>query len=335
MNLKTLVIIITLSVGGFITLTQYSKTTSQPTTEVKTATAKKSSLQIATEIDGLSVVDRRDLKFNVNGKVYKVAVKEGQLVKKGQLLISLDSRDVQKNLESTLKDYSIARNTFDQTGQVTYADKVLTDTIRRSLDNSQYTLDKSVIAVELKSIALKESYLYAPVAGVVSAINIKEGEVTNTQNGGAVITITQPINLSFESMAEDIDILKIDSDQKVVVKIDSVPNVTFPTEVDFISNLATLDQNGLATYKVRVKITDQKGYKLLDGMSGQIVFITKEKENILVIPNKAVFRENNTSYVTKKSGDKLEKVPVVTGFTDGKEVEVVSGLSAGDVVVLL
>ena len=135
-------------------------------------------------------------------------------------------------------------------------------------------------------------------------------------------------------MAEDIDVLKINSEQKVEVKVDSIPNVIFPAQVDFISNLPTIDQNGLAAYKVRVKITDTKDYKLLDGMSGQAVFITKEKENILVVPNKAVFRENNNSFVTLKSGDIQTKTKITTGFTDGKEVEVVSGLNIGDMVVL-
>lgn len=334
MNKKWLLFIVLLfvSLAGWYWYTNLPKTT---VSEVKTVTVTKGDLKIATEIDGATTVDRRDLKFNVNGKVARVVVKEGQEVKKGQLLISLDTQDVQKNLESSLKDYSIARNTFDQTGQVTYADKVLTDTIKRSLDNSQYTLDKSVIAVELKTISLRESYLYAPIAGTVSAINIKEGEVTSTQSGGSVITITRQENMSFESMAEDIDVLKIGPDQKVEVKIDAIPNVTFPSSIDFISTLAQVDQNGLSTYKVRVKVTDYRGYKILDGMTGQAVFITKEKDSVLIIPNKSVFREDGKSYVSKKSGDTFEKVVVNTGFTDGKSVEVISGLAVGDVVVVL
>ncbi|MFA5894792.1 MAG: efflux RND transporter periplasmic adaptor subunit [Candidatus Shapirobacteria bacterium] len=334
MNKKWLLVVVFVSISSFGWYWFNTLSKAAPI-EVKTATVTKGDLKISTEIDGATSVDRRDLKFNVNGKVSKVVVKEGQEVKKGQLLISLDTQDVQKNLESSLKDYSIARNTFDQTGQVTYADKVLTDTIKRSLDNSQYTLDKSVIAVELKNISLKESYLYAPIAGTVSAINIKEGEVTNTQNGGSVITITRQEGMSFESMAEDIDVLKITPDQKVEVRLDAIPNVVFPATIDFISTLAQVDQNGLSTYKVRVKVADFRGYKILDGMSGQAIFITKEKDNILVIPNKSVIRENGQSYVTKKSGDKSEKVVVVTGFTDGKSVEVVSGLAVGDVVVVL
>lgn len=301
---------------------------------VKTATAKTGTLRIAFSIDGKTVIERRDLKFTVNGKVNNIAVKEGQAVKKWQYLMGLDTQDVQKNLEKDLKDYLIARNSFDQTGLVTYPSGSLTDTVKRTLENSQYSLDKSVLDVEIRNIALKESYLYSPIDGIVSSINIREGETTNTQNGTAVITVTKPGSLSFEAYAEDSDILKISKDQQTVVKIDSIPNVTFPAAVDFISNLATVDQNGLSSYKVRVLITDDKGYPLLDGMAGSIEFITKQKTGILTIPNGAVYRKNNISYVARQVDGKPVETKVVTGFTDGKEVEVVSGLQAGDTVLL-
>lgn len=334
MNKKTLLIlgslIILFGVGFYVFGAQ--KTPSEK--EIKTATARMGSLKIAFSIDGKTAIERRDLKFTVSGKVSHVAVKEGQEVKKWQYLMALDTQDVQKNLEKNLKDYLITRNTFDQTGQVTYPSGALNDTMKRALENTQYTLDKSVLDVEIKNIALKESYLYSPIEGVVSAINIKEGEATNTQNGGVVITITKPGSLAFEAYAEDTDILKINKDQKTLIKVDAIQNVTFPSQVEFISNLATVDQNGLSSYKIRASISDQKGYLLLDGMAGQIQFITKEKSGILIIPNGAVYRKNNISYVTKLENKKTQQVAIETGFTDGKEVEVSSGLNQGDTVII-
>lgn len=302
--------------------------------EVKTTSVRMGNLKIAFSIDGKTAIERRDLKFTLSGKVSNIAVKEGQEVKKWQYLMALDTQDVQKNLEKNLKDYLITRNTFDQTGQVTYPAGALNDTMKRVLENTQYTLDKSVLDVEIKNIALKESYLYSPIDGIVSAINIKEGEATNTQNGGVVVTITKPNSLAFESFAEDTDILKINKDQKTVIKIDAIQNVSFPSQVEFISNLATTDQNGLSSYKIRTSITDQKGYALLDGMAGQIQFITKEKSGILIIPNGAVYRKNNLSYVTRLEENKPKETLITTGFTDGKEVEVSSGLNQGDTIII-
>ncbi len=322
-------------IGGGIFLN--SKLSSSVKAVPKNTNAKLGNLKIAFTIDGKTSIERRDLKFTVNGKVSSISVKEGQLVKKGQYLMGLDTQDVQKNLQKDLKDYMIARNSFEQTTQVTYptGEYVDTkDTIKRVLQNTQYSLDKSVIDVEIRNIALKDSYLYSPIDGVVSAINIKQGETTNTQNSQAVITITKPGSLYFESYAEDTEVLKINKEQKTIVKIDALPNITFPSQVDFISNLATVDQNGLSTYKIRATITDQKTYTLLDGMSGQIQFITKEKSGILIVPNNSVFRENNISYVNLVKNGVVQKTEVQTGFTDGKEVEVISGLNQGDAVAI-
>ncbi len=312
----------------------FTRSQASATQNVTTATVKQGSLKIAFSIDGKTFIDRRDLRFTVSGKVSHIAVTEGQSVKKGQYLMSLDTQDVQKNLDKDLKDYLITRNTFEQTNRVTYPQGALTDTIKRALENTQYTLDKSVLDVEIRNIALKESYLYAPIDGIVSAINIKDGETVNTQNGSSVITITKPNSLLFEAYAEDTDALKITTEQKTTVQVDAIANVQFPSKVDFISNLATVDQNGLSTYKVKATITDPKGYTLLDGMSGSIQFIAKEKSGILIIPNSAVVRKNNVSYASKIDNGKQTDVVIETGFTDGKNVEVVSGLVSGDEVII-
>jgi len=326
----SIVVIGVLIVSGFLGYQKFTKTSK----EIKKTAVKTGTLKIDFSIDGKTVIDRRDLKFTVSGKVAKINVKEGQEVKRGQYLMALDTQDVQKNIQKDLKDYQITRNNFDQTTQVTYPSGAVNDTVKRILDNNQSTLDKSVLDVEIRDIALKESYLYAPIDGIVSAINIREGETTNTQNSTSVITITKPGSLTFEAYAEDTDVLKINKEQKTVVKIDALPGTTYSATVDFISNLATVDANGLSSYKVRALLTDPKATSLLDGMTGQIQFITKEKTGILIIPNGAVTRKDNKSFVTKLYQGKPQETVVETGFTDGKEVEVVSGLALGDEIIL-
>ena len=334
MTKKLIVIIlaglVTLAAGYFV-ITKYLV---KPKLEIKTAVAKKGNLKISFAIDGNTLIERRDLKFNVSGKVFKVYVKEGQEVKKGQLLATLDATDVAKNLERDLRDYSIARNNFDETTKVTYPNGATTDTLMRILQNTQYTLDKSVLDVEIRNEALKESKLYSPIAGVVSVINIKDGETVNTSSANPIVTVTVPGSLVFEAYGEDTEILKIDKNQKTNITIDAIPTVNFPSQIDFISNLATIDTNGLASYKVRAVISDMRDYKILDGMAGQIEFVTKEKDGIIVIPNTAIFRKESKSFLNLLIDGKSQEKNVETGFTDGKEVEIVSGLNVGDTVIL-
>lgn len=324
-------VVASLCLASYFAVAKYRST---PETELKIATVKKDDLKIGFTIDGKTVIEKRDLKFNVSGKVAEIKVKEGQSVKKGQLLALLDSSDVQKNLERDLKDYLIARNTFDQTNEVTYPDGAANDTLKRILENTQFNLDKSVLDVEIRNETIKESRLYSPMSGVVSIINIKEGEIASSQNTNPIMTITTPGSLVFEAYAEDTEVLKISKEQMTKIRIDAIPNVSFGSELDFISNLATIDANGLASYKVRATMKELREYNILDGMPGQIEFITKEKLGVMTVPNTAIVRRENKGYVRKILDGKITEVVVETGFTDGKNVETISGLAVGESVLI-
>jgi multidrug efflux pump subunit AcrA (membrane-fusion protein) len=168
MTKKILLIFILIAISS-VGLYAYQKTGSATKTATKSTAVKMGSLKISFAIDGKTSIERRDLKFTVNGKISRINVKEGQEVKRGQLLMSLDTQDVQKNLQKDLKDFLITRNSFEQTTQVTYPSGGYVDnkdTIKRVLENTQYSLDKSVLDVEIRNIALKESYLYAPIDGL-------------------------------------------------------------------------------------------------------------------------------------------------------------------------
>ncbi len=70
-------------------------------------------------------------------------------------------------------------------------------------------------------------------------------------------------------------------------------------------------------------------------MTGDLTFITKETEEVTYVSNRAIFREGTRSYVKMydESGNIVEK-EVTTGFSDGENVEIISGLSEGDVVLI-
>lgn len=103
---------------------------------------------------GKTFADRAvDVKFQTSGRLSWVGVQEGDIVQKGEPLAGLDSREVQKNLQKSLRDYSRERNDFDESKEVTYGNKKPTDgndTLKRILENNQWDLEKAVLDVELK-----------------------------------------------------------------------------------------------------------------------------------------------------------------------------------------
>lgn len=74
---------------------------------------------------------------------------------------------------------------------------------------------------------------------------------------------------------------------------------------------------------------------LYQGMTGDVTFITRETKQVCYVSNRAIFREGTRSYVKcRDENDKIVEKDVVTGFSDGVNVEILEGLSQGDVVLI-
>ena len=330
----TIFVLIVLLISG-LALWQWRVRGAKLTKEVqKTAKVTQGKITISFTIDGKTVVDSRNLSFELGGIVRGVKVKEGDEVKPWQTLAYLDPSEAQKNLEKALRDYSKERNDFDETTQVEYADTLLTDTIKRILEKNQWDLDKAVLDVELKNIAYRKSFLTSPIKGIVAAVNIKPGETVSSQGSIPAIVVVDPNSIHFESYVEDIEALKIKPGSNVRLKLDAIPNEEFTGKVEFVSPVATIDENDLSTYKVVINF-DQLNSQLLDGLSGEAEIITKEVAKTLKIPNTTVKRENGQSivFVVNQNG-KTTKREVKLGFTNGKEVQVISGLQLGETLIV-
>jgi len=331
-NKFVLIVAMALLVAGVATFYIYNK--SKATDVIyETSKAVKKDLRIEFGIDGQIVAETYEPKFLIAGRIKNVLVKEGDVVKQGQWLATLDVAEAQKNLEKVLRDYSKQRNDFEEDKSVTYQDANVTDTIKRILEKNQWDLEKSVLDVEIKDLALAESRLKAPIAGVVAKIEVKPGDTVSTQNQTNIITIIKPGELVFEASAEETDILKIDEGQTIKVSLDTYPKDSFAAKLLFVSPVAERDASGIVSYPIKATITDSQGKKILDGMEGSVNFITKEVLGVVTVPNMSVYRENNESYVDVVEGDnKVVKTAVVTGFTNGREVEIKSGIEVGKVV---
>lgn len=118
---------------------------------------------------------------------------------------------------------------------------------------------------------------------------------------------------------------------KARIMLEALPDQEILGTVSYVSRLATIDSNDLSTYKVII-IFNNADQKLLDGMLGEVEIISKESTDVFKIPNSAVKREGNQAVVYIIENNQLIKSPVELGFTNGKEVEVISGLSSGQSV---
>ena len=176
---------------------------------------------------------------------------------------------------------------------------------------------------------LRMATLIAPMDGKITNINFRKGDFVGEKNDVFAV-ISNKGNFSVETYIEEIDITKIQIGQKAYVTFDAVEGVKLEAAVTSISDVPTIDANGIVTYLVKLTIKDTENTSIREGMTSYVDFIIAEAKNVLVIPVAAVKRVENKPSVQLKSGEWKE---VQTAFTDGNMVEITSGISAGDVVL--
>ncbi len=278
-----------------------------------------------------------ELKFQTSGKLAWVGVKEGDRVQAYQALAGLDVREVQKNLEKALRDYSNERNDFEEARQITYGTRktdavnnLLNDTVARILEKNQWDLDKAVLDVELKSLAVEFASLTTPIAGIVTHIDTPIAGV-NITPATSVFAVADPESLIFEANVDEVDVGGISIGQPAIIKLDAFPESTFSGTIAHISYVSEQSSGGATVFPVKVAFTDPQQLRV--GLNGDITIETGRQDNVLTIPTEALREENNTTYVYKKTGKTYQKVTVTTGAKNEDDVIITSGLNENDLVV--
>lgn len=276
------------------------------------------------------------LRFQSSGLLTWVGVKEGDTVRKGQALASLDRRQLQKDLEKELNDFMNEHTDFDQT-QDDYRSKrdalLLTDAMKRILNKAQYDLNNSVLDVELKDLALKLATLTTPIAGVVTRVDAPFAGV-NITPAGAEIEVVNPATLYFSAELDETDIAKVTVGLPVEIALDAFSGEPITSTVSRISFTPMSGVTGTA-YEVKIAITQNPDQRIKVGLNGTASIILKTKPGVLTIPESAVSISGDESSVQLLVGDKAQKRVITTGIvSDDGDIEVLTGLSQGDQVII-
>jgi len=222
-----------------------------------------------------------------------------------------------------------------------------------TLVNSDSSIQNAKLSVEEANNSLTEAtnnlgkiVLKAPVAGKIINIAYKVGELisgakttSGTVGGGnssnsSFITISDPNVVYMKASVTEGDIAGIQQGQSMSVTVDSLGLNNLAGDVVTVSNIAKIDNSGIVTYEVSGKLKEPNK-DIKDGMSCFITFLKKEKTNVLLLSNKAVFIENSKQYVNVQlANGTVEKRAVTCGLTNGIQTEVIEGLKEGDTVVI-
>lgn len=278
------------------------------------------------------------LAFQTGGQLSWLGVKVGDKIKKYQPLASLDKSQLKKTLEKNLQDFSTTRSNFEDTQdsyKVSRDKLLLTTDMQRVLDRSQYGLNKSVLDVELTSLALKYATLISPIDGIVVEVNQPVSGI-NIVAGSPIVTIVDPKSIYFRSEVDEEDVVKIHPGQASQISLDSYKDQPVNTNIGYIA-FDSLESKAATVYEVRFPLVlDNTNLNYRLGMNGNVNIINQTKNNVLTLPLDAIYEEGSSKFVYRLSldGTKKLKTPVTTGIDDSKSIEIISGLTLEDKVVV-
>ena len=252
----------------------------------------------------------------------------------------------QENVEQASENYSAALRELE-TGQLNA--KQTYDLRKLAYDTAQETYDVTLANLEEDAAVQEEIYeetkekweayssyisgsgVLAQYNGIVTGVELEEGDSIST--GSVLVTLYDMEDVAMSVTVDEKDMEDISLGSEANISFTAYPEEIFRAQVTEISDAST-DSDGNVLYDVTVTLEGDVS-KLFQGMTGDITFVTKQSEETLYIYRRAVITENEKSYVKVRDeeGNTVKK-EISTGFSDGIYIQVVEGLSEGDIVLI-
>ncbi|MBT4021645.1 efflux RND transporter periplasmic adaptor subunit [Candidatus Peribacteria bacterium] len=181
-----------------------------------------------------------------------------------------------------------------------------------------------------------DTIMNAPTSGTITKVNIKTGELLSTAfQQDAAITMLGESPYRIEMFVSEIDIPKVELEQDSQVELDAFPGDPFGISVAEIDPAATI-KDGVPKYRIKLDFTGSME-NLKIGMTGDTDIITGGREDVLMMPSRAVLERDDGSFyvrVLQKDGI-VEEKEIETGLEGSMDIEIISGVSEGEEIIVL
>ena len=233
-------------------------------------------------------------KAQSSGTVTTLNVRNGDYVNTGDLVMILENDDLSESLSDAVSSLNDA-----------YED----------LNNEKENLDFYTIV--------------APIDGVVTSINVSEGDYVRSESN--LMTIVNNDNVEFQIDVDELDINDVTVGAEVKVTIDALEETATTPLIGYVTNISIEgnSMNSVTSYPVTVSLEGSDEIKM--GMNCSAEIIIQSKENVLTVPVEAVSTRKDEYYVSLTDGTEAK---VEVGLYDDTNIEIVSGLTEGDEVYL-
>ena len=354
---KWIVLIVALAAGawGFyswrnrVTDADAAKIASRPTTAVVETRDIRFAVNAAGDIGPAEQVSVRP---EVNGKIDKLPVDIGDVVKQGDLLFSLEDYDLQTERQSQEREIERARLQLDQAkrnydrAQQLFREKLISQELfedtKTQFDLAKNALDRSEKTLDIVKDKLRKTRIVAPFDCTVLTRPVSVGQAVSGSGGFSsgteVLTIANLNEMVINAHINQADVSRLKSGQDVSAQVEAVPGLKIVGTVERIAPQATF-KNNIKGFAVRILLKDADR-RIRPGMTANIEIPVSAVDNVVAVPLAAVFTEQNPDtqkterYAYVRVTEGIERRPVQIGISDFFFAEIQQGLTSGEVVLL-
>ena len=307
---------------------------------VKTFTLGQVAVQRTMELPGETrAIKEATLAFEVNGRISELPVKEGDVVKEGQLLAQLDPRELKASLDSAIADWNAAKAKFERAARLLERRVIST----QEFENEKREYQVSVAKLDQAKKVFGDTTLKADFDGVVAKIFVKQFENIAAKANVMVLQDTSEIEVAVnipESRValsrRDLRLEDFNQRAKPLIELTAVPGRKFPARITEVSRTA---DPATRTYEAKAVFEPPDDLHVLPGMTAKVIGQVQVVGGggATHVPSNALDSDpDGKAFVWRLDPATMtvNKVPVTIGDASGSMIEVSGELAAGDEIVI-
>lgn len=261
------------------------------------------------------------------GRVVKVNAQVGEYKTAGSVIVEVDDELKEANYKAAKLSYEKAKNDLDRY-EALYKDKSISES---QIEQARWAFQSAESQYIVARRQYRDTKITTPISGIITARPVDIGSMLQGSPQPSVVANVVDISkLKVKINVAEKDVFKLKLGDKVEVTTDIYPSASF--EGNVITIAAKGDDSH--TFPVEVRIENSKTYPLKAGMFGRVNFTLKSRADYIIVPRETIVGslKNAKVYVVKDNIVNLR--PVKVGNDIGTNVEIISGIKEGEVIVV-
>lgn len=300
--------------------------------------AKQDFKDVLKSIGTIQGISETTLKFETNGVVKSFNFREGDIVRRGEVIAELEHYDAELKvkfrkvkMEGVQATVDVARQKYETHKKLYDIGAIIKDKleeVRLEMEKAKADVRAAQVEMESAQSEVEKTYLLSPIDGVIGSKLVEVGEFVTSNTKVCSIVEISAVYAEVGIIEKDLD--KIEPGQKVLAKVDTYPDQDFFGEIENIAPTV----GGSRTLTVKARIQNPENL-LLPGMFSRVQITVYEKADTYVLPKVAVnAQEDIFNVFIIDPEDKAVLTQVEVGHLSADYAQIDAGIKAGEQVVI-